>query len=81
MLRHLPFMHRVFGVFRIPRIEYCKQEFVYIDLVDASNNVGNKIVVATNDSDDFGDLSQRREMKFPLQRPIWQNIIDIVGYA
>ena len=37
-------MRKVFGVFNIPRMNFCNADFTYLDLVDTVNNAGNKII-------------------------------------
>ena len=71
MLRHLPFMREVFGVFNIPRMNFCDADFTYLDLVDTVNNAGNKIIFNSSCSDDCGK-------SFSCPGSIFQSVVKIL---
>ena len=74
MLRHLPFMREVFGVFNIPRMNFCDANFTYLDLVDTVNNAGNKIIFNTSCGVDKGNCGK----KFSCPGSIFQSVVKIL---
>ena len=73
LLRHLPLMRKVFGVFNIPRMNFCNAEFTYLDLVDTVNNAGNKIIFNSN-IDENGKT-------FPCPSSISQSAVKILRFV
>ena len=73
MLRHLPFMRKVFGVFNIPRPNCFNNDFTYLDLVDTVNNAGNKIIFFSSHDGDG--------KTFSCPGSIFQNAVKILRLA
>ena len=73
LLRHLPFMRKVFGVFNIPRMNFCNAEFAYLDLVDTVNNAGNKII--------FNSSIDGNGKTFSCPGSIFQSAVKILRFV
>ena len=73
MLRNLPFMRKVFGVFNIPRMNFCNAEFAYLDLVDTVNNAGNKII--------FNSSIDGNGKTFSCPGSIFQSAVKILRFV
>ena len=67
-------MREVFGVFNIPRMNFCDADFTYLDLVDTVNNAGNKIIFNTSCGADQGNCGK----KFSCPGSIFQSVVKIL---
>ena len=66
-------MRKVFGVFNIPRMNFCNAEFAYLDLVDTVNNAGNKII--------FNSSIDGNGKTFSCPGSIFQSAVKILRFV
>ena len=66
-------MRKVFGVFNIPRMNFCNAEFTYLDLVDTVNNAGNKII--------FNSTIDDNGKTFSCPGSIFQSAVKILRFV
>ena len=66
-------MRKVFGVFTIPRMNFCDANFTYLNLVDTVNNAGNEII--------FNSSGDEKCKTFSCPSSIFQSSVKILRFV